>query len=229
VVTRLPTSTRPWSLHGDAFTSRFRRWSESRSARTRTATRHGADVDSLARIAGSGHIAGMGSPPQIHGHTDAAFAAVGEAFRTNFEPSEKDPGDLGAALCVIIDGRRVVDLWGGWADLAGTRPWGPDTLVNAYSIGKAMTSFTVLATVPDGLLDLDAPVASVWPEFGAHGKHRVTLREAMSHRAAVAGIDRRVEDDEVFSFDRITTALAETEPWWEPGSTHGYHVNTLGH
>ncbi|MCB0978355.1 MAG: beta-lactamase family protein [Acidimicrobiales bacterium] len=167
--------------------------------------------------------------PPIGGNVDPAFAVVRDAFEANFTPTEGDPGDLGASVHVIVDGRCVVDLWGGWADLEGSRPWKADTLVNAYSVGKAMVAATVLSVVADGTLDLDAPLAGVWPEFAAHGKGAVTLRDAMAHRAAVPGIDRPVADDEVFDFERIAAAVAETEPWWEPGSAHGYHVNTLGH
>lgn len=169
------------------------------------------------------------SSSPIHGSVDPAFAAVAEAFGHNFDASDDDPGDLGAALCVFADGRMVVDLWGGFADLARTRPWERDTLVNAYSIGKSMTAFTVLSLVADGSLRLDAPLASVWPEFGSHGKGSITLRDAMAHRATVPGIDRPVGDDEVFDFEAIAAAVADTEPWWQPGTGHGYHVNTLGH
>ncbi len=176
----------------------------------------------------------------VQGHADPAFRAVGEAFTTNFRPTGDaggarapgdpvDPGDLGASLCVIVDGRIVVDLWGGWSDVARTRPWTADTLVNAYSVGKAVTAAAVLAVVAGGSLDLDAPLSRVWPEYGTHGKGATTLREALSHRAGVPGARRALTTDDVFDFGAVAAALAESEPWWEPGRAHGYHVNTLGH
>ncbi len=183
----------------------------------------------------------MSHPIDVHSRTDTRFATVREAFRENFEldtpqnqadasvAGASDPGDLGAALCVIIDGRVVVDLWGGFADLRRTRAWRPDTLVNAYSIGKAATSVAVLTVVARGGLDLDAPLSAVWPEYAAHGKQATTLREAMAHRAGVPGIDHPVDPDEVFDFGAIASALARARPWWTPGAAHGYHVNTLGH
>jgi CubicO group peptidase (beta-lactamase class C family) len=167
--------------------------------------------------------------PPIDGTVDPAFDAVREAFVANFTPADGDAGDLGAAVHVIVDGHPVVDLWGGWADVDRTRPWASDTLVNAYSVGKALTTLAVLSAVADGELDLDAAVAKAWPEFGAHGKDLVTLREALAHRAGVPGIDRPVADAEVFDFTAIADALAATVPWWEPGTAHGYHVNTFGH
>jgi len=176
------------------------------------------------------------APPPVGGSVDPAFSAVRDAFVANFSATAAgsdggpgDTGDLGASVCVIVDGRVVVDLWGGWADLAGTRPWQADTLVNAYSVGKAVTAATVLAVVVAGDLGLDEPLAAVWPEYAAHGKGRTTLREALAHRAGVPGIRRPVADEEVFDFAGIAAALADTEPWWQPGTAHGYHVNTLGH
>ena len=187
-----------------------------------------SESDEAAEPAGDDAAATTLDVP-IGGSADPAFDGVREAFVANFTPAEGDRGDLGAAVCVLVDGRPVVDLWGGWADLDRTRPWEADTLVNAYSVGKALTTLTVLAAVADGALDLDAPVAAAWPEFGAHGKDRVTMREALAHRAGVPGIDRPVADDEVFDFDTIAEALAATVPWWEPGAAFGYHVNTFGH
>jgi CubicO group peptidase (beta-lactamase class C family) len=172
----------------------------------------------------------------VSGTVDPAFEPMREAFAANFAPTPgdedglgADPGELGAALCVIVDGRVVVDLWGGWADLAGTRAWEADTLVNAYSIGKAVSAATVLAVVSDGALDLDAPVARVWPEFAAHGKGAITLRQLLSHQGGLPGVRRPVADDEVFDFPAVAAALAAQATWWEPGTAHGYHVNTLGH
>ncbi len=176
----------------------------------------------------------------VHGRVDRAFEVVSDAFRANFEPSggdatdaapagSPDPGDLGASLCVIVDGRVVVDIWGGWSDVARTRPWTADTLVNAYSVGKAVTASAVLTEVASGALDLDAPLSRVWPEYGAHGKGSTTLRQVLAHRAGVPGARRELTPDDVFDFGAVAAALAESEPWWEPGRAHGYHVNTLGH
>ena len=102
----------------------------------------------------------------IDGNCDPAFEAVRSALATNF--SER--GELGAAICVRVEGRTVVDLWGGHRDLARNRPWERDTLVNAWSVGKGVLSILALTLVEDGLLSLDEPVHTLWPEFAAGGK-----------------------------------------------------------
>lgn len=161
----------------------------------------------------------------LSGYCDAGFTAVRDAFAANFA----ERGEVGAAVCVMIDGAVVVDLVGGWSDADRTRPWRPDTLVNFYSAGKALVALLALRLVDEGRLGLDKPVASVWPEFAAGGKEAATLRHALCHRAGVPAIRARLTDDDLWHWDRMAAAVAATEPWWEPGSRHAYHTNTFGH
>ena len=106
----------------------------------------------------------------IHGRCDAAFAAVRDAFEANFV----DQDEMGASVAVTVDGVPVVDLWGGAAGPGG-EPWERDTIVNVYSTTKTMAALCVLMCADRGLLDLDAPVADVWPEFAANGKAGVLV------------------------------------------------------
>lgn len=161
----------------------------------------------------------------IHGVCDPAFRDVRDAFEENFVSR----GEVGAACCVIVGDRTVVDLVGGWADEACTRPWQADTMVNFYSAGKALLALVALQQVDAGVLDLDAPIADVWPAFGSGGKAAATLRHALTHRAGVPAIRRRLTDDDLWHWDRMADALAATPAWYEPGSRITYHTNTFGH
>ncbi len=161
----------------------------------------------------------------IGGVCDSRFRAVGDEFVRNF--SER--GEVGAGVCVLIDGRTVVDLVGGWADGRRAKPWRPDSLVNFYSVGKAFVALLALRLVDQGLIRLDDPVVSVWPEFADGGKDLVTLRQALCHRAGVPAIRRPLTNADLWEWDRMAGALAATEPWWEPGTRHTYHTNTYGH
>jgi CubicO group peptidase (beta-lactamase class C family) len=149
---------------------------------------------------------------------------VREAFAASFD----DPDEVGAGVCLVLDGQTVVDLWGGWADAARTRPWRRDTLVNAYSVGKGLLAILFLAAVERGLVDLDAPVARYWPEFAAGGKGALSVRALLAHRAGLPAVRRRLPTDAMLDWDVMCEALAEQAPYWEPGATHGYHVNTYG-
>jgi CubicO group peptidase (beta-lactamase class C family) len=160
----------------------------------------------------------------IEGTCDGRFSVVRDTFADNF----RRRGELGAAVALAVHGRPVVDLWGGWMDEARTRAWERDTLVDVFSVGKAMAALCVLLLVERGQVDLDAPVARYWPEFASSGKSDVTVRTLLAHRAGLPGIRRDLGGDVIYDWEAMTSALAEEAPWWAPGSTHGYHVNTLG-
>jgi CubicO group peptidase (beta-lactamase class C family) len=162
--------------------------------------------------------------PELSGSCDERFTAVREALRNNF--LEHD--ELGAAVAVAIEGRLVVDIWAGWKDEARTRPWQRDTLVDVFSVGKAMAALCVLILVEREQVELEAPVSRYWPEFAAEGKEAITVRMLLGHRAGLPAIRRPLSEDAVYDWDLITAALADEEPWWEPGLDHGYHVNTFG-
>ncbi len=161
----------------------------------------------------------------ISGQCAPQFAAVRSAFSANFT----DRGEVGGAVCVLQHGEVVVDLIGGWIDGARTQPWQPDTIVDFYSVGKALVAISLLRLIDAGRIGLDDPIASVWPEFAVGGKERATVRHALCHRAGVPAIAERLTNDDLWSWDRMTAALAATPAWWEPGTRHSYHTNTYGH
>jgi len=169
-------------------------------------------------------MAPVADVPDIRGSCDERFAGVRSALARNF----RDHGEVGAAVAITIEGRLVVDLWAGWADRIRTRPWQRDTLVNVFSVGKAMAALSLLVLVERGQVDLDAPAARYWPEFAARGKSEVTVRMLLCHRAGLPAIRRSLPRFAMYDWDLMTSALAAEEPWWEPGRTHGYHVNTFG-
>jgi CubicO group peptidase (beta-lactamase class C family) len=163
--------------------------------------------------------------PPISGMCDRRFDPVRAEFTQNFV----ERGEVGAGLCVIIDGRIVIDLVGGWADEERRRPWEADTLVDIYSVGKPLVALLALQLVDDGLVGLDDPIATVWPEFSAGGKSTATLRHALCHQAGVPAIREPLTNDDLWQWSRMANALAATQAWWEPGTRHAYHTNTYGH
>src|SRR5271154_5453584 len=164
--------------------------------------------------------------PDLHieGTCDAQFARVKEAFAENFEKRN----EYGATVAVTIAGKPVLDLWAGHADKARTRPWTRDTLVNVFSTTKGLTAICAHRLADQGKLDFDAPVARYWPEFAQNGKDRIPVRYLLNHRAGLPAIRKQLPEDAAYDWHVMTTALAAEEPWWEPGTRHGYHALTYG-
>lgn len=162
---------------------------------------------------------------QIHGYVAPGLEDVRDQFVTNF----RERGEVGASVCAVVDGEIVVDLWGGAADAESGREWERDTLVDFYSAGKPLVACLVLQLVDAGLIGLDDPVESVWPEFAQGGKGSATVRHALSHRAGVPAISAPLANEDLWSWKTMVDALAATPAWFEPGSRLVYHTNTYGH
>ena len=161
---------------------------------------------------------------KIDGECDKRFHGVREVFAENLAKR----GELGAAVSIYLDGKCVVDLWGGYADKARTRPWQRDTLVNVYSTTKGLTSTCAHRLIDQGKLDPDEPVSKYWPEFAQAGKKDLPVRYILSHRAGLPGVSKPLAEDAMYNWDVMTSALAEQEPFWQPGTKHGYHAITIG-
>ena len=156
------------------------------------------------------------------GFTRDRFAPVRAAFEANLASG----ADVGASFCATLEGETVVDLWGGFADAAKTRPWERDTIVNVYSTTKTMTALCALILADRGELDFAAPVARYWPEFAANGKVEITVAQLMSHAAGLSGWKERLVKEDLYNWDKVTGLLAAQAPLWPPGTQSGYHAIT---
>jgi CubicO group peptidase (beta-lactamase class C family) len=145
----------------------------------------------------------------VSGTCDPAFAAVGDAFSANFA----DGLELGASLSISVGGRNVVDLWGGHLDAAATVPWERDSLVCVFSCTKGIVAIATMWAVARGLVDLDAPVATYWPEFAAEGKEQLPVRWLLTHEAGLPAVSERMPFGSLSDWEAMTTALAAQRPF----------------
>jgi CubicO group peptidase (beta-lactamase class C family) len=132
----------------------------------------------------------------------------------------------GGALAVYVDGQPVVDVWAGWADRAGQRPWSENTAPMVFSATKGMAATVIHRLADRGLIDYEAPVAEYWREFGANGKADMTVRQLMRHQAGLSSLRGATKDDlldHVVMEERLAAA--------SPGRLLGkpaYHALTFG-
>jgi CubicO group peptidase (beta-lactamase class C family) len=159
----------------------------------------------------------------VHGDCDPAFARVAEAFAANFTERQ----EVGAAVCVYADGRKVVDLWGGMADPASGKSWDEDTLVCMMSVGKGMAALSVHRLIQRGQIDLQAPMARYWSEFAQAGKGEITVAQVLGGKSGVLFADS-APPNSVMDWDAMTAAIARQPPAWPAGSRGAYQSMTMG-
>lgn len=147
-----------------------------------------------------------------------------DQFRRNFA----ELGEVGASLCVLVDGQPVIDIWGGVADPGSGTRWERDTVCVVFSSTKGALAMIAHLMAQAGELDLNAPVVEIWPEYGYSGKATTTVTMLLDHSAGVPVLRQPVKDDALEDWDYMVARIEAEEPWWEPGTRHGYHALTFG-
>jgi CubicO group peptidase (beta-lactamase class C family) len=160
----------------------------------------------------------------IDGTHDSRFAQVREEFERNFA----ERGEVGASVCVMVDGETIVDLWGGVADPASGRAWTRDTIGHIWSATKGATALCAHILADRGELDINAPVVTYWPEFGKNGKEAVLVRHLLNHQVGLPAVREPLPPGCFYDWNLMVDVLAREEPFWRPGTRTGYHGLTFG-
>ncbi len=161
---------------------------------------------------------------EINGFAAPGFEKVVDAFKSNWNNYE-----VGASCSVVLNGKTVVDVWGGWLDTEFTTPWQEDTLINVYSTTKGMGSLAIAILADEGKIDYNAKVVEYWPEFGQAGKEDVTVAQLLSHQAGLCGLKQKTSIEDLYDWEKMVGLLAAQKPLWEPGTACGYHAVTWGY
>jgi CubicO group peptidase (beta-lactamase class C family) len=162
---------------------------------------------------------------EVHGTADARLEPVRDVLAEHLVHGD----ELGASIVVDVDGKTLLDIWGGWRDTQRTTDWTEDTIVNVWSTTKTVTSLAALMLVDRGQLDPYEKVAAYWPEFAENGKDQIELRHLMSHTSGVSGWEQPFALEDMYDWELSTSRLAGQAPWWEPGTASGYHAQNQGH
>ncbi|WP_439817816.1 serine hydrolase domain-containing protein [Zavarzinia sp. CC-PAN008] len=158
----------------------------------------------------------------VEGQCDSRFERVLDAFVANFQAH----GEVGANVTIVHEGRTVVDLWGGIA--RRDEPWTRDTICIVHSCTKGATALCAHLLAAQGRLDLDAPVAEIWPEFAVAGKEATTVRMMLDHSSPVPVLRTKIPDGGYADWNLMCDLLAAEEAFWHPGSSQGYHGFVFG-
>jgi len=170
-------------------------------------------------------IEARGARHRLGGTYAPEFRPVVDAFIENFEVED----EVGAACSIVLDGRSVVDIWGGWRNGAMTVPWDAPTTVCMMSVAKGITAICFNMLIDRGLVDPDALVTEYWPEYGRNGKEKTRVRHILDHTAAVPVLTTNpLWPGAMFDREAIVKALEEQEPLWEIGTKAAYHVHHQG-
>ncbi|MEM0985875.1 MAG: serine hydrolase domain-containing protein [Pseudomonadota bacterium] len=163
----------------------------------------------------------------VEGFVAPGFEPVRDALQGALDRGD----DLGAGFCAILGGEVIVDIWGGLADREGARVWDAQTLVPIFSTTKGIAALVIAVAIDrsGGAVSYDTPVADIWPAFGAAGKDRITIGEALSHQAGLPGFPAAIDPELWLDPPALAEALAALPPQWEPGTAHGYHPLTWGY
>ena len=162
---------------------------------------------------------------EVKGYADAPFETLKSLLGQLIASGE----ELGASIVLNIDGKNVVDIWGGYFDEAKTQPWTKDTITNVWSSTKTISALAVLILVDRGVLDPYAKVSKYWPEFAQNGKENVEVRHFLSHTSGVSGWNDPITMEEIENLSISIPRLEKQAPFWPPGTALGYHAYTMGH
>jgi CubicO group peptidase (beta-lactamase class C family) len=161
----------------------------------------------------------------VQGTCDDRFTKIKELLQSYIDSGEEQ----GASICVNIDGKDVIDIWGGYADEAHTRTWDRDTITCIWSSTKTVCALAALVCIDRGLLDPYEKVSKYWPEFAQNGKENVEVRHFLSHASGLSGWQESITTEDLCDLEKSTKLLEQQAPWWEPGKGTGYHALTMGH
>jgi CubicO group peptidase (beta-lactamase class C family) len=166
----------------------------------------------------------MGAMSEVEGTCADGFEPFADWLRTNQERGY----DEGASLGVFVGDEPVVDLWVGTTDYQRSTPWRHDTLVHLFSTSKVITDITLLIAYDQGIIDIDAPICTYWPEFAQNGKETITTRQVLLYQSGLPGFGRPISSDEFNDWDTMIGILERATPWYPPGTESYYHANTHG-
>lgn len=133
-----------------------------------------------------------------------------------------------AQLVVLRHGRVVLDRTLGVTKLGTTHSVKPSTPFMTFSCTKPLIAMCIHKLVEDGVVELDAPVAAYWSEYGVRGKEATTIRQVLLHQAGIPAKGLYWQIPRWWDWAKVTAHVAASAAEFEPGRKTAYHLVNFG-
>jgi CubicO group peptidase (beta-lactamase class C family) len=137
-------------------------------------------------------------------------------------------GEIGVQTAVYVGGKLIAEGWAGVADLGNMRPVDASTLFPVFSVTKAITATALQIQIDRGLIDVDKPMATYWPEFAQNGKGAITVEQMLTHQSGIPQMPKGSTPERLCDWDWTAGRIAELEPLFEPGTLNAYQSYSFG-
>jgi CubicO group peptidase (beta-lactamase class C family) len=158
----------------------------------------------------------------VRGFTAPGFEGLRDALAAAYGLDTRG----GGAIAAFHDGRQVAELAVGVS--SGSTPRSASTSQVVFSCTKGVVATALLILLDRGQLDLDAPMARYWPEFGEHGKGDTTVRHVVSHMSGQPAFRASVSAEALADDAFVESVVASDEPWWPTGTAIAYQSISYG-
>ena len=159
----------------------------------------------------------------IKGYCDDRFLKIKNIFSNQINNGY----ELGCSVAVEYKGKEVVNLYGGYTDETKTNLWKKNTLVNVWSVTKAVTGVCIAKLISENKLDVNNKVSYYWPEYDCNGKSNTKVIDLLTHRAGMFAFEDNYPKCSWNDWEEFTSALEKQKPFREPGLSQGYHAMTF--
>ena len=160
----------------------------------------------------------------IEGHCDERFQKIHQILEKQIE----NGFEIGASVALELEGKEVVNLYGGYSKPDKSSRWEQDTITNVWSVTKGVVGACVIKLIDEGKLDVNEKVQTYWPEYGCNGKQETTVLDFLCHRAGMYGFQNGYPKEPWTNWLAYTKELEAQSPFRKPGSSQSYHALTFG-
>ena len=148
-----------------------------------------------------------------------------EELKDLFQKYLNDKIETGANFSIVKNQEILVNIYGG--EKNNKEPWDKDTIVNTFSLSKGVYASCIAYLIEKNEINLDKKVSYYWPKFA--NKKNIIVKDILSHQSGLYRFKKKITNDDLLDFDKITELLEKQEPDHKSGEKTFYHARTHGY